>query len=275
MNPMKMKNSVISFVAVSALAISSASAAVNFSDSFSTDTRSNYTVTASPSDVTYSGTAGTSGGGGLALASTSDVLPSIISNSSFTVATGEALDMSVMFQKGTPGYTGSSQLFLGISDQSNYSWGGAPGTGFSALGISVNAFNQIFTRSATNGSGVTNANFTPSGPFNLTNGNWYKLSATITKPATGNDWTISGQFQDWGSTGTTPGATILTLPTATVTIASATFNDAATANYGQFGYRASAWSGADNFTMVSPVPEPSTMALCGLGALALVSRRRR
>lgn len=272
---MKMSNSIMSFVVVSALAVSGTSAAVNFSDSFDTDTRSNYNVSVAPADVTYSATAGVSGGGGLAIAASGSGLPSIVSNAGFTLGAGESLDLSVFIQKSTAGYDGSSQLFLGISTNSNDSWGSTAGAGFSALGVVVNQYGQIGTRSSVNNGTNNITNFTTSAPFSLTSGNWYKLIATLTKPASGNDWTVSGQFQSWGN-GTAQGATVLTLPARTITIADATFNGSATTTYGEFGVRKPAWSGADNFTMVSAaVPEPSAVALCAVGALALASRRRR
>jgi hypothetical protein len=269
----KMKNTLISFVAVTALAVSSASAAVNFTDNFNTNTRGNYNVSVAPADVTYGAAAGISGGGGLAIAASGSGLPSVVSNAGFTVGTGDTLDMSVFIRKSAEGYDGSSQLFLGISTNSNDSWGGSVGGTFSALGIVVNAFGQIGTRRSVSGGGNDIGNFAPQAPFSLTNGNWYKLTASLTKPVSGNDWTVSGQFQDWGD-GTAQGATLLTRSPTTVTIADATFNDALTTTYGEFGIRKPAWSGADNFSIVS-VPEPTTMALCGIGALALAARRRR
>ena len=270
---MNTKNAVTSFVVATALAVSSASAAVSFSDSFETNTLGNYNISAAPGDFSHSSTAGTAGAGGVAIAATGAALPSLVHQTGFTLAAGESLDMSVLVQKSTQGYNGSSQLFLGITSQSNDSFGGSTSPGNSAIGVIVNSFAQIGTRSST-GSGNNIGNFTPSGPFNLVNGNWYKITTTLTKPTTGSDWTVSGQFQDWGSSGTSLVSTILTLPSTTVPMASAAFNEATVTNYGEFGIRQPAWSGADNFTFTS-VPEPSAMALFGAGALALGSRRRR
>lgn len=83
-------------------------------------------------------------------------------------------------------------------------------------------------------------------------GNWYKLTSIITKPVSGDVWTVSGSVEDWGATGASFSSTIATLPTTNVTIADATFNDVATVTYGQFGTRNQAWTAADNFTMVTP-----------------------
>lgn len=271
---MQMNRLALSLVIGSALAASNASAAVTFSDNFDTNTLGNYSISQQPV-ATHSTTAGIGGGGGVAFVTDpgTGALSSVVNTAGFTLAPGESLDMSVLVQKSTQGYNGSSQLFLGVTDQSNDSWGGGTVSGKSAIGLVVNQYGQIGTRSSTGG--VNNiGNFTTSAPFGLTNGNWYRLMTTITKPASGNNWTVSGQFQDWGASGTSLVSTILTLPTTTVTMTSASLNAGGVTTLGQFGIRQPAWSAADNFTFAS-VPEPSALAIGGVVATALAYRRRR
>ena len=271
-----MKNSLNSFLILTTLAAQSASAAVTFSDNYASNSLSNYTVVGSSGQIIYGSTSGVSGGGGLSVTPTGNPSTSIISNTNFTVGSGAVnqLTMSVFVQKSSGGFSGTSQAFLGISNDDNYSWGQNSDAGFSSLGLALQS-SQIGFRSAVNGvSGNSSSNGGMTGSATYTNGNWYKLTTIITKPVSGNIWTISGSVDNWGSTGAAFSSNLLTLGITNVTIADATFNSAATATYGQFGTRNGAWTAADNFTMTA-IPEPSSSLLAAIGVFGLVGLRRR
>jgi len=247
-----MKKSLKSFLIVTTLAVHSASAAVSFSDTFATDTLSNYTIITGSSQIGYSTSEGVSSGGGLTVTNSGNPSTSFTSNTSFTVGSGitNQLTMSVFLKKSAAGFGGTSQAFLGISNDINYTWGGNATPPFSAIGLVLTS-NQIGFRSAVNG-GVSGNGGQTANTGSYADGNWYKLTSIITKPVSGDVWTVSGSVEDWGATGASFSSTIATLPTTNVTIADATFNDVATVTYGQFGTRNQAWTAADNFTMVTP-----------------------
>ena len=260
---------------LSVLPLSEASAQIVFSDTFSSNTLSNYTVTSTGSaGITYNATSGISGGGGLAVANSGNPSTSIASSASFTLQTGipNELTMSV-FQRTTNNFGGTTQAFLGISNDISYNFGSNANATFSAIGLALTA-TQITVRSAVNGGASNNGAATAfTGSFIA--GDWLRLNAIITKPVTGDIWTVSGSLENWGQTGASFASTVGTLVITNVTIANATFNNAATATYGQFGTRNQGFTAADNFSMTA-VPEPSTYALLalGLGALFLLRRRK-
>lgn len=271
-----MKKSLKSFLILTTIAAQSASAAITFNDTYASNSLSNYTIVGSTGLITYGSTSGVSGGGGLSVADSGNPSTSIISNTNFTVGSGAVnqLTMSVFLRKSSGGFSGTSQAFLGISNDDNYSWGQNSDTGFSSLGLALQS-SQIGWRSAVNGVGGNGSfNGGMTGSASYTTGNWYKLTSIITKPVSGNIWTISGSVENWGSTGAAFSSNLLTLGTSNVTIADATFNNAATATYGQFGTRNGAWTAADNFTMTA-IPEPSSSLLAAIGVFGLVGLRRR
>jgi len=155
-----MKNSLNSFLILATLAAQSASAAITFNDTFASNSLGNYTIVGSTGLITYGSTSGVSGGGGLSVAPTGNPSTSIISNTNFTVGSGAVnqLTMSVFLQKSSGGFSGTSQAFLGISNDDNYSWGQNSDAGFSSLGLALQS-SQIGFRSAVNGvSGNSSSN---------------------------------------------------------------------------------------------------------------------
>jgi hypothetical protein len=266
-----MKYFLIHFAIINAFALSSALADVNFSDDFAANSLSSYNNI--NGGISWSATSGVSGGGGLSVINSGNPSASTIYNTSFTFDTGipNQIAMSVFLQKSPSGFGGTSQAFLGVSDESAYSWGANANAGYSAIGLALTS-SQIGIRSAVLGGVSGNAGLT--GSANYINNDWYKLTAIITKPTSGNTWTVSGSVEDWGATGASFVSTDLTLGDTAVTIADATFNDAATADYGQFGTRNQAWSAVDNFT-IAAVPEPSAAALLVVGALGSAVLRLR
>jgi hypothetical protein len=108
----------------------------------------------------------------------------------------------------------------------------------------------------------------------LTPGEWYQLSGTFQNMG-GGAIQISGTLKDFGTDGTTPGATVFTYPAQTLTAV-----DIASDSSVWPAFRAFKNDGAtalDSFTATSSVPEPGTLALmaAGVSGLLIAARRRR
>ena len=114
-------------------------------------------------------------------------------------------------------------------------------------------------------------------PFNLTLGDWYQFTVDITKNAIPNTFSVSGFLQDLGANGLTPGATLTFRPETSGAVATTADIYSDTTVFGAFRGHAST-GGADlydNFSITQPVPEPASIGLLGLAAMALGSRRKR
>jgi hypothetical protein len=135
---------------------------------------------------------------------------------------------------------------------------------------------QVQAGQSTAGGPTATISNAQSAAFNLTLGDWYQFTVDITKSATPNTFNVAGFLQDLGADGLTPGATLtfgpeITSNTSTVDI----YSD--TTVFG--GYRGHASTGGadlyDNFSITQPVPEPASLGLLGLAAMALTNRRKR
>jgi hypothetical protein len=281
---MKMKSnlSLVGKMAVCAASVAClapiSEAAITYSDDFSTNTLSNYSVVGS-SGNTYSATAGVGGGGGIVInqdqnASTSFVPGSSAANTAYTVDPGESVTITMMMKLNASGFGGGvSKGFLGLTDSVNYGWGGNPAVGTSVVAGALQNAVEIGTRSGVNGGAASNGNMQPS--VTLTGGNWYLYSTTLTKPTTGTTWTASGSLRDFGATGTTPGDVKTSFNNVNVTLAGdTTLSQAATPTFLNFGVRNQSFSAIDNFSVTTAaVPEPASLGL--LAATGLLALRRR
>ncbi len=107
--------------------------------------------------------------------------------------------------------------------------------------------------------------------FTLAAGTYYQLTVDIERTAA-STYSVAGSLTNFGSNGLIAGATVASFAPVSITnnaLGSMTVPDL------NAGFRAQFTAGAlrvDNFSVV--VPEPSAMALTGLGALALLARRR-
>lgn len=281
---MKTKNTIRALAfSVSVISITSASkAATIFSDNFSSDSLSAYTINGSSGLVAYGATAGVGGGGGLLITPTGNPSTSFIpgaatNNTGFTINLGASnmITMSMMLRY-SGSSAGTSQSYLGLSNGQDYSWGQNTVGATSSVGSAVVTGFTLNTRGGTNGGSINGGTGAPNAV--LTSGNWYLYQVELTKPQVGaNLWTISGSLQDFGATGTVAGAIATSYFGATnafSTTADVGINAPATATFLNFGVRNQMWTAVDNFS-VTAIPEPSAFAVLGLGLLGLVTSRRR
>ena len=283
---MKIKKNATQLLALTASAVCLTSAlhgATLFSDSFSSDSLSSYTINSTgTAGVTYGATAGVGGGGGLLIANSGNPSTSIIpgaatNNTGFTIDLGAAKTVTMsMMLKYSGSLSGTTQGFLGFSNGQDYNFGSNTVGATSAVGGAVIAGINLVTRGGTNG-GVGNGG-TGAPNATLTSGNWYLYQVELTKPLSGsNSWTFNGSLQDFGSNGLVAGAVATSYTGATNafgTTADTGINAAATQTFLNFGVRNQMWTAADNLS-VTTIPEPSAFALIGLGLLGLATTRRR
>lgn len=108
-------------------------------------------------------------------------------------------------------------------------------------------------------------------------GNWYKLTATF-ENVSATEVRITGALEDWGTTGSAFQSTILDLPASNPQSLIDLSGLAGTTVLGDgqvwSGWRGFGEGGADLFDDFSVVPEPTTMALLGVGALLILRQRK-
>jgi hypothetical protein len=247
-----------------------------YSDDFSTNTLSTYNINGG-SLVTYSAIAGVGGGGGLVIGQASNDSTTLIpSGSSYVVAPGPsgAVTISMMLKLNANGFGGgTSKAFIGLSDSGVNAWGQNPPAGTSTVGGALQNAVQIGFRAGGNGGAAANGGMQPA--VSLTGGNWYLFSTTLEKPVSGVIWSASGFLQDFGSTGTTPGAVVTSYGPSNINVAGdLTLSAALTPAFLNFGVRNQSWSAIDNFS-ATVVPEPSSVALLVLAGAIGVRRRSR
>ena len=225
-----------------------------FSDDFSTDTLGNYEI--SNNQMTYSATAGVSGGGGLSInsnpnSSTSMIPGALGANTPYSVEPGGKVIMKMMLKHAGDG-GGTSRMFLGLASGQGMNWGANPPSGSSVVGGVLQTGYNLSTRgSNTNATNATNGS-NLSGDAPLVVGNWYQMQFQATKPLGGeNVWTIDASLQDFGPNGNTEGDVTHSFVGATRnfgTTAGLGINAAAAATFLNFGIRNGSWSAADNFS---------------------------
>jgi hypothetical protein len=249
-----------------------------FSDNFTTDTLSNYTIMGGPgTNITYGATDGVGGGGGLVIAAGSNPSTSLIPTAtSFTASGGSVITISAMLRS-TSGGTGS-RMFLGLSDQGNYAWGGGPATDSSALGASFTSGYALTARRTTEVS-VENVGTTVGTGGLYESEIWYKFTATLTKPSSGISWNLNYTIQDFGADGLSAGATLATFSESFNARGNGTgaadISSALTTTYLNFGVRNGSFDRMDDLS-VTVIPEPSSVAaLAGLLGLGFAAARRR
>lgn len=269
------------FAASVACLATTTQAAINYSDNFSTDTLSTYTVIGGAAGVSYSSTGGVGGGGGLLVNQSSNDSTSIIpgkpANTPFTLEPGASVTISMMLKLNPNGFGGGiSKAFAGIATAQNTEWGQNAPVGHSVFGgVAENAVN-LGTRAGTNGGAASNNGTGASGNGTITGGNWYLFSATLDKPTSGLTWTSNGFLQDFGANGTTAGDVVRTWAQSRVLTGDTTLSLADATNYLNFGVRNQSFSAVDNFNAVTTaVPEPGTLGLIAATGLLALRRRRQ
>ena len=172
-------------------------------------------------------------------------------------------------------HSGTSQAFLGLASGANMNGGSNSPGDTSQVGAAVKTGMNLTTRGGTNG-GVGNSGDLSSNTTLIT-GNWYLYHVGITKPSTGsNVWAVDSFLQDYGATGLSAGATVLSYSGATNafnTAADAGINAPRSGTFLHFGVRGQMWIAADKLRATT-VPEPAAPGMMLLGIPGLAGRRR-
>lgn len=136
--------------------------------------------------------------------------------------------------------------------------------------IASNAF-QLAAANGVHGA-MSGSNVFGTTAASLTNGNWYRLEGTIAYNSTTKVFTFTNvSLDDFGSAGTSQvTADLLSGTGATVT--ASTFGTTGRAVF--LTNRDRGFQITDNY-VADAVPEPTALALAGLGAIGLLARRRR
>lgn len=124
----------------------------------------------------------------------------------------------------------------------------------------------LLTQTTTGGSVTSNQQ---GGNYTLSTGFWYLLTATFSAISS-TQLSVSGSIVDYGTEGTTPGSTVTSFNSFTVTNAALASDSSV---YGAF--RGNSLSGVNRFDNFAMVPEPSTTILSILGAFAVIVLGRR
>lgn len=262
-------------LAAAALASVTAQAAVVNFNSGATDLSANFTGTTTVTAFSWNATAGLGGTGGVAV-STDTGGANYNYNTSYNILTGESYTVSAFFKTNATISNSANQVAgvgLGTATNAEYGAGAVQSLGVSLRYPTAGGANGTLILNVVNNTG-TSSNANQSTSFLAATNNWYKLTATFTKSATANTWTVSGNVQDWGSTGTIdPGTNLRSFSGTSVTNTSLYGDSSVFA-----GFYARQTTGnpiqmavVDNFAVV---PEPMAISMiAGAGILAL--RRRR
>lgn len=219
----------------------------------------------------WNATAGVDGGGGLA------VLPGayvgLFSSTIHLDDPSASFSVSAMFNAGPSGPVTTQEMgypsffALGFGDPSTNK----------QLGIVLNAFedNSIDASLWTLEAPIEIS--TSTGPFSLSEGNWYKLNSRFAWDASNSEWLVQLEVIDFGETGTAPLETVYAASTTYGGLEAADFNDG-------FQIVMTAFNGSNFFTQgvtavdnIVVVPEPSAYAavLAGFSLCCAMRLRRR
>ncbi|MDB6037014.1 MAG: hypothetical protein JWM99_855 [Verrucomicrobiales bacterium] len=232
----------------------------------------------SPYSQTTSGGAG--GGGGVGINSGTGITADstgIYKNSSFNFAnSGTTVTITSLLNVTANTGGGNRLLQLGFVNENTSGMNGNAGLAFMSLRLStVGTSGNVYTPNyqiKDAASGTSGPSFTPN--VTLAPGEWYQLSGTFQNLG-GGAIQISGTLKDFGIDGTTPGDTIFTYPTQTLTAIDIASDSSVWPAFRAFKNDGAA--GIDSFTATSTVPEPGTLVLMGAGisGLLIAARRRR
>lgn len=261
---------ILSFVLLAAAScVASAQVLVNFNSSSDvTLFQINGTT-----DYAWNSTAGTGGTGGLLGSGTNAATYAYTGgNATFDLSAGPqtlSLDFKVNWTNGTNravgqlGFLGASSMQF-ASGQTNYFLS----TRLSTTTTTNTWILQSVQKNQTNDSNVTTADI--GSGFTLTNGYWYRHEVTFTRTGTANTFSLSGSIFSLGSTGTSTPSLVTSYSNIGFTN-SLLYGD--TTLVASFRSRGTESPNLDNFSVI---PEPSSLALMGVGAsLLLFARRRR
>lgn len=244
---------------------------VLLNDTFSTNSLSNYTH--QNGTPTHSSTAGVGGGGGL----TADfAVVASAYNTGLSLTTNQSYTTSIFLRyNGNNGST-STVGSVGFGESTTVNAAGNQPPYLSVAITNPTAGNwQLNYRYAYN---TILTSQTAGTALPVTSGNWYVLSATITKISTTNTWSISGELQDWGADGLAYTNTRTSFGSVGIEMTGDTSFYSASSYHPFFAGRSFNGVGSiDNFS-VSAIPEPSTYAAMA-GAAAMIGawwvRRRQ
>jgi len=269
------KTLLLPFLAAAA-AVSPVPAVIVDFNTAATDLTDNFTrSTATSSNFTWSSSVGVGSGGGVSV-STDAGGANYNYNTAYDLGAGGASNtwtLSTFFRTNAVTGTSNNQVaglgLMGTVTDEISAAGRFVGVtlrqGTAASGNLSLALTNNFNGTQTNA--LQGTDFVP-----VTN-NWYRLTLSVTKTGTLDQFSLSASVEDWGAAGTSFGSTVRSFTNQTLTNNSV-YSD--TTVYGGFFARQTAGNpiqiqAVDNFSIV---PEPSGLLLFGLAGVAMFRRRR-
>jgi hypothetical protein len=234
----------------------------------------------------HSATAGTGGSGGLVHTATGPQdTTAVYTPAAFDLTTGVMHTATIDFKTGTVtggSFSGSANavVMLGFSANSN--------TGFYSNAADAFIGGRLRHRSSAGGADGLQSQTKIAGAgavsspadasladITFASDNWYRLSLSVTRDATLNQFSYSMTLEDIGATGTSTPASLTNGAIMGTFLNADLYND--TTAYAAFrGVPTVANSNVafDNFTITPAIPEPATMALIAIGLLGSLTTRR-
>lgn len=216
-------------------------------------------------------TAGGVGGSGSVRPRDTDAT-AVYKTETFNLPVGGTFTTSMFVNKVSSTAAGSRMLQLGLGEAATDLFTTATGEFLSARvdTASDNTGRYVLVVQHRSGTTLTNLAQTTT-PVALTGDRYYRFSVEIDRTGE-TTYTIEGSLVDYGTTGQTPGATVLSFSPVAVTN---TMLQGVTSPALYAGFRSGYNAGAhrlDNFEAV--VPEPASAALLTVGGLVAFARRR-